>query len=197
MRLNRPSYEGRAYCERGMKKEQKRAQARRLAAFEVVVSEYEAALLRYAGRILHNDNAAQDVVQNAFIRLFRRWEDDMTPSPKLSSWLYRVTHNCAVDYLRKESRRHLLHTRLAEEHAKFAPPDRGKAFRISEAAEGAAAALKTLKLREQQLVVLKVYEEKSYKEISEITGLTVSNVGYILHHAMKKMAAELKKVKAI
>lgn len=180
-----------------MNKEQKKAQARRLEAFGVVVSEYEAALLRYAGRILHNDNAAQDVVQNAFIRLFKSWTDEMSPSPKLSSWLYRVTHNCAVDYLRKESRRHLLHTRHADEQAKFAPPDRGKEFRISEAAEGAVVALKSLKMREQQLVVLKVYEEKSYKEISEITGLTVSNVGYILHHAMKKMAVELKKAKAI
>jgi len=180
-----------------MKKEQKTARAERFAAFEIVVSEYEAALLRYAGRILHNDNAAQDVVQNAFIRLFKSWEDEMTPSPKLSSWLYRVTHNCAVDFMRKESRRRLLHKRHSEEQEQFATPDRGKGFRISERAERAAAALRTLKMREQQLVVLKIYEEKSYKEISQITGLTVSNVGYILHHAMKKMARELKKARAI
>ena len=54
-----------------------------------------------------------------------------------------------------------------------------------------------MSLREQQLVILKVYEEMSYKEISEITDLTVSNVGYILHHAMRKMADALKKTKAI
>ena len=47
--------------------------------------------------------------------------------------------------------------------------------------------------RERQLVILKVYEEKSYNEISEITGLTSSNVGYILHHAMKTLAAILRK----
>jgi DNA-directed RNA polymerase specialized sigma24 family protein len=47
------------------------------------------------------------------------------------------------------------------------------------------------------MVILKVYEEKSYKEISEITGLSVSNVGYILHFAMKKLAEELKKTSAI
>lgn len=46
--------------------------------------------------------------------------------------------------------------------------------------------------REQQLVILKVYEEKSYREISGITGLTVGNVGYILHHAMKKLARHLR-----
>ena len=44
-----------------------------------------------------------------------------------------------------------------------------------------------------QFTKLKVYEEKSYKEIGEITGLSTGNVGYILHHAMKKLAKELRK----
>ena len=180
-----------------MGKQSKELKAARLAAFETIVSEYEAGLLRYAARLVNDYNVAQDVVQDTFIRLFRKWEDKLEPSPKISSWLYRVAHNCAVDYLRKETRHHVLHRRQAREKRQFVPPDRGEGFRISAEAERAAAALGMLDLREQQLVVLKVYEEKSYREISEITGLTVSNVGYILHHAMKKLAAELKKAKAI
>jgi len=172
--------------------ERRRDRARRLAAFDTVVSTYEGALLRYAARVLGNPNAAEDVVQNTFIRLFRKWNDAFEPSPQLSSWLYRVAHNCAVDHLRREARRRDLHHRQAGEQAEFAPPDRGTAFRIGEAAARAAAALQTLSLRERQLVVLKVYEEKSYREIGDITGLTVSNVGYILHHAMKKLAAALE-----
>ena len=62
---------------------------------------------------------------------------------------------------------------------------------ISDRAENAAEALSRLSDRERQLVVLKVYEEKSYKEIAEITGLTVGNVGFILHTAIKKLAAML------
>lgn len=175
-----------------MKKTRKQLKAAKLEAFEGLVSEYEKPLLRYAGRILRDPNAAQDVVQETFVRLFRRWTDPMEPSGKLSSWLYRVAHNCAVDYVRKESRRRLLHLRQGEGAEAFAMPDRGKGFRISEGAEKATVVLASLSLREQQLVILKIYEEKSYKEISEITGLTVSNVGYILHYAMKKMAAMLR-----
>ena len=175
-----------------MKKTGKQLKAEKLAAFEGLVSEYEKPLLRYAGRILRDPNAAQDVVQETFVRLFRRWSDKMEPSQKLSSWLYRVAHNCAVDYVRKESRRRLLHLSQAQGADDFVLPDRGKGFRISEGAERAATALALLSLREQQLVILKIYEEKSYKEISEITALTVSNVGYILHHAMKKMAEMLR-----
>lgn len=163
--------------------------------FDAVVAEYQARLLRYAARILCDVNAAQDIVQSVFIRLFRKWDDDLKPSARLSSWLYRVTHNCAVDYLRKESRHRNLHSMFAEEHDDIVLPNRGKAFRISEDAEKAVKALHTLSLREQQLVILKIYEEKSYKEISEITELSASNVGYILHHAMRKMAKELRKAK--
>jgi len=81
---------------------------------------------------------------------------------------------------------------FSEEKDHTVQPNRGEAFRISDEAARAVKALHTLSLRDQQLVILKIYEGKSYKEISDITELTVSNVGYILHHAMKKMAKELK-----
>ncbi|MDA0576839.1 MAG: sigma-70 family RNA polymerase sigma factor [Verrucomicrobia bacterium] len=164
----------------------------KLEAFERLVAAYEAPLLRYATRLLGNADLAQDVVQNAFLTLFRKWRDALEPSPQLSSWLYRVTHNSAVDYLRREKRLNALHTRDAEERPQELPPDRGAAFLISEEAAAAARALHALDPREQQLVILKVYEEKSYREISEISGLSVSNVGYILHHAMKKLAVAIR-----
>ena len=110
----------------------------------------------------------------------------------MSNWLYRVVHNCAVDHVRKIARRSLLHKRAAAEQDQTVDPDRGRDFAVSDQASRAAAALQTLDLRERQLVVLKVYEEKSYKEISAITGLSTGNVGYILHHAMRKLARVLE-----
>ena len=175
-----------------MSKSGKDPQEQRQSAFEAVVARYEAQLLRYAVRLMFDHNAAQDVVQDTFIKLLRHWKGAMEPCAHLSNWLYRVAHNRAVDSLRRESRRSLLHRRQAAEELDHTPPDRGEGFRISAAAEKASEALLILNHREQQLVILKVYEEKSYREISEITGLTVGNVGYILHHAMKKMARHLR-----
>jgi len=180
-----------------MVKKRKQLKVEKAAAFETIVSEYETGLLRYVARILNHHEIAQDVVQDTFIKLFRKWEEDLMPSPKISSWLYRVAHNCAVDYLRKETRHLALHQNQSLDKQQFVMPDRGDGFQISAEAAKAAKALNVLDMRERQLVVLKVYEEKSYREINEITGLTVSNVGYILHHAMKKMAAELKRAKTI
>jgi RNA polymerase sigma factor (sigma-70 family) len=180
-----------------MAENRKQRKTERVAAFEAIVAEYQTALLRYASRLIYDHHVAQDIVQNTFLRMFKSWKDELEPSPRLSSWLYRVAHNCAIDYIRKDSRRRLLHTQHSEEKDTVVMPDRGKSFKISDEANKAVAALQTLSSREQQLVILKVYEEKSYKEISEIAELSVSNVGYILHHAMKKLAEELKKAKAI
>jgi RNA polymerase sigma factor (sigma-70 family) len=57
--------------------------------------------------------------------------------------------------------------------------------------------LEILDARSRELVRLKFNEDLSYKEISERTGLTVSNVGYLLHHALKAMADDLAKTGVI
>ena len=160
----------------------------RLQAFNGVVAAFEGPLLRYAARLTNSAAAAEDVVQNAFVKFIRLWKGPYDTSGEVSAWLYRVVHNEAIDLVRNEARRRKLH----EEHGHEAfshpsdEPDPG------DAALDAAKALERLSERERSLVILKVYEEKSYKEIAEITGLTVSNVGVILHGAMKKLANALK-----
>ena len=165
-------------------------QQQRAAAFEQVVHHYESRLLRYATSIVNNADLAQDIVQEAFIRLFRKWREAFEPSPALSSWLYRTTHNCAVDVIRKYERRN----RVEQEHQEvvvdpivFHPVDEHDPN-----AQRVAKALAALPRRDRELIILKVYEDKSYKEISAITGLSVGNVGYILHHAMRKLADALE-----
>jgi RNA polymerase sigma-70 factor (ECF subfamily) len=54
------------------------------------------------------------------------------------------------------------------------------------------AAIDRLAPRHRELLLLKVVEQKSYREIAEITGLTVTNVGYLLHMAVKALGGRLK-----
>jgi RNA polymerase sigma-70 factor (ECF subfamily) len=167
------------------------AQVDRKRQFDALVAGYEAALLRYVARLLNSADSAQDVVQDAFISCYRHWEGDLAPNAHLLRWLYRVAHNRAIDMMRQTSRREAVHAAhtiesLGEEAA------RQSLREVSDAAQKASDALRTLNVREQQVVILKVYEERSYREISDLLGITVSNVGYILHHAMRKLAEALK-----
>jgi RNA polymerase sigma factor (sigma-70 family) len=121
----------------------------KLKAFEVVVSAYESALLRYATRLMHHHDSAQNIVQDVFIKLHKCWEHEMAPSPMMSNWLYRVTHNSAVDHMRKEKRLQVLHLKQAAESPKTVLPDTGDGVHVSDEAERAVELLAKLSLRGQ------------------------------------------------
>ena len=158
----------------------------RMMQMEAIVAEHETALLRYATRILNNPFTAQDVVQNVFIKLFKGWKAGLRPSNRLKGWLYRVTHNEAVDFIRRESRHQVLHEKHAQERSEDGPqPQEDRKQMVLER-------LRMLHPREQQIVLLRMEEGLSYREISEITGRSEGNVGNILHHAVRKLARSLR-----
>lgn len=161
----------------------------KLRAFEKIVDAFEGALLHYAARLTNNAATAEDVVQNTFIKMIRNWKGPFEISQDLSSWLYRVAHNEAVDIIRNEARLQKLHSEHGHEciarEAPLPSPDDNALI--------AAEALKMLTDREREIVILKIYEEKSYKEIADITGSSITNVGVTLHCAMKKLAAYLER----
>ena len=166
-------------------------ETRRREHLEAVVDAYEAPLLRYAARLLNNAALAQDVVQNVLVKLFRQWPVGMQADPRLKSWLYRVTHNEAVDLIRAEERRKRLHVRQAEDAAcgdgglhRDAPPDE----RVSEVMRH----LDLLALPERQVLLLRLQEGLSYEEIAAATGHSSGYVGSLLHHAVKKLSARLR-----
>jgi RNA polymerase sigma-70 factor (ECF subfamily) len=150
---------------------------------EAIVSAHEAALLRYAAGVVNDPHAAQDVVQNAFIKLFKLWKPGLQPSGALRGWLFRVTHNEAIDYLRRERRLSLLHFR----HAADDPTATAPAGVQSERMEAVLAGVRRLDPAERQVLLLRLQEGLSYREISQITGRTEGNVGCILHQAVKKL----------
>lgn len=162
-----------------------------------VVAEHQAGLLRYAGRLLNDGAAAQDVVQEAFLRLYRSWVRGRAPDGQLSHWLYRTTHNAAVDWIRRESRLRRLH----EEHAKELEVRReGAADERAEREEKRRLALRhlgRLKPAERQVLILRLQEGMSYADISRVIGRSEGYVGCLLHHATRKLASHLRKAKVI
>ena len=170
--------------------------ARRHERLEAVVAAFETPLLRYAARLLHNPAMAQDVVQNVFIKLFRQWPEGMRADPRLKAWLYRVTHNEAVDLIRAEERRHRLHDRQAADPAGCADgmhcdplPDE-RVARVMQA-------LGALGLPERQVLLLRLQEGLSYEEIADATGRSSGYVGTLLHQAVKKLAATIQQQEGV
>ncbi len=151
----------------------------------------ETPLLHYAIHLVQKHDVAQDVVQEAFLRLHERL--DSVREPK--AWLYRTVHNLAMTHHRKNKKVIALDF---EDANGFPEPSDVEALPDEqlvrmEAVGMAMLCLDRLKESSRELVHLKFMENLSYKEIAERTGLTVGNVGYKLHHAIKFLAKELKK----
>lgn len=163
---------------------------------EAIIEEHEGALLRYAARMLSDPIAAQDVVQDAFIKLFARLASPKGAPTKVASWLYRVTHNNAVDHIRRESRLRDLHRKSSEDETR----DDGEAGSRGEDEERLNIVLEhlgVLKMHEKQVLLLRLQEGKNYREIAEITRRSEGNVGCILHHAVHKLSQSLDRAGVI
>ncbi len=161
-------------------------------SFEEIMAAYETALLRYTARLVNDVSAAQDIVQETFIKLLHIWRNGARATANLRPWLYRVAHNTAIDYIRRENRLRRLHEREAAER----PAPAIKADHSDDYAKKIQMALEQLRHlnpAERQVVILRIQEGLSYREISLVTGRTEGNVGCILHQAVKKITAHLKK----
>jgi len=145
------------------------------------LEEYESPLTRYAAYILRDVERAREVVQDTFLKLCRQNRSRL--QDHLAQWLYSVCRNRALDVLRKEKRM----TALGE--AQLTLPAQGpgilSAMEMDEQVSDVMAILNTLPANQQEVIRLKFHGELSYLEISQITKLSVSNVGFLIHTGLK------------
>ena len=163
-------------------------------AFGTFVDRHQGALISFAAAFLRDDAAAQDVVQETFLRAARYPQRLLNCIGKADSernWLLKVTRDLSVDSLRKKAAERQATKLIAATVPATAPAADFRAETEDEAAR-VNAAIERLKPRLRELIILKVREHKSYKEIAQIMGLSVTNVGFLLHEAMQTLTDELK-----
>ena len=156
-----------------------------------VISEHEISLVKYVTGILKDPEQAKDIVQDALIRFLRELKKESEIKNE-RAWLYRVCHNLSLDHIRKFKKRSSSFEEVLptiQDDSVKSPDDE---LNLKEQKELVVESLKELNEREQKIINMKVRENSSYKDIAEAMGLTVNNVGFILHRAMKKLAVVFK-----
>jgi len=160
---------------------------------EQLFAALESPLLGYALRLTGERIAAEDLVQEAFMKLHAQFDEVREPR----RWLYRTVHNMALSQRRKDSRTQPLHLQAEPVPSTPEQPDPSplpdeQIARI-EGIGLVRLSLAALDERSRELIRLKFHEDLSYAEIADRTGLKSGHVGYLLHHALKAIAAELAK----
>jgi len=170
-----------------------RAQDGDREAFRVLVDRYSQEMFRLAYRMTGNEQDAEDVVQETFLRAFRRI-DRYDARARVSSWLYAIASNCAVDLLRRRKRWRTTEVEPTEQRAPLisAAPGPEQAALGGQIGERVAEAMGDLSPRERIAFTLRHYEGLSIDEIGRVMGLRTSATKNHVFRAVRKLRARLQ-----
>jgi RNA polymerase sigma-70 factor (ECF subfamily) len=172
-----------------------RAQAGDREAFRVLVERHSRSVFRLAFRLTGNEHDADEVVQESFIRAHRRLTRFESRST-FSTWLYRITANCAVDLLRARKTHESLD---ADESGSAVPPEavttapnQERQVLGRQIQARVRAALAHLTENERMAFVLRHVEGLSIEEIAQQMNLRTNATKHSIFRAVRKMRIALE-----
>ena len=162
-------------------------QQRDESAFRELVNRWEPHLYYYLRRTIKNENAVWDILQETWLAVFqgiRKLENPL----KFPAWLYQITHNKAVNWLRKENKYiQITNEQMADYSENNAAIPTGK-----EHAELVHNLLGKLKLAHREVLTLHFLEGFSIREMTKILEVSEGTVKSRLHYAKHKLYEALK-----
>ena len=149
--------------------------------FDDTYERHHASLFRYLHRHTGDADLADDLAQEAFIRLFR----SKVPESEARPWLVRVATNLARDHGRSASRRARLAAARAEAGVSLATPPADAETSRARAIARVRAALDALDERERRMLLMRE-EGFRYREIADVVGVAPGSVGTLLARALAR-----------
>ena len=176
-----------------------RARAGDTEAFRVLVDRYSRKIFRLAYRMTRNEQDAEDVVQETFLRAYRRLKQFESRS-SFGTWIFRIALNSALDLTRKVGRYEQVEQqmsgleagaeKLSQLHTPEPPPDR--LLLSSELKHKVESVLASLSPRVRAAFVLRHYEGMPIEQIGSVLGLKGSATKNSIYRAVQKLRKELE-----
>jgi len=155
-------------------------------AFRDLMQRHLSRTVRLAARILGSTGAAEDVAQEAFVRVWKHagsWEDPKQAGAKFTTWLYRIVLNLCIDEKRKRSFTDIdAIPECADE-----TPDAEQDMQRREKSQRVKAALAELPERQRAAFVLCFYEDYSNKDAADMLGISVKAIESLLVRARRSL----------
>ncbi len=175
-----------------------RAQKGEQAAFEELVRRYQGKAYGIAVGMLHDSEAASDVVQDAFLKAYRHLGRFQGGS-SFYTWFYRIVVNLSIDHIRRRKRSArieyddgIARPELGEQKGtdlapRYMDSNPAKAYQRRRLAQEIARCVDALSPKHRAVIVLREYEGLSYNEIAEVLGIAKGTVMSRLFHARKRL----------
>ena len=155
----------------------------RCELFERLYLRYSHGLYAFLYHLLGERAAAEDILQETFLRALERYAD-FRAEARVSTWLYRIARNLALNYLKKEKR---------GKKAAFGPTDLIKNKDVAaeveqkEISRKLRDAIGRLSPSHREVLLLKLQGDLSYREIARITGSRIGTVRSRIHYAISAL----------
>lgn len=167
-----------------------------LYAFDLIVKRYKNQLLNFIYRFLGNQEEAEDLVQETFLRVYKN-RRAYRKVAKFSTWIYTIAGNLAKTELRKRRRRKIFSiTDLGYEEKDYEICD--NAFSPEEQVNGLITEeivqkeIETLSPKFREVIILRDIQELSYEEISKIVRIPLGTVKSRVNRGRLKLQERLK-----
>lgn len=163
--------------------------------FLYIIERYKTKLFHYVARISnYKDEDIEDVLQDVFIKVYLNL-NDFNLDLKFSSWIYRITHNQVINTYRKTKARpqyNLGEANDLELTKIISDFDIEKSLDTSYLRKNIFKILGEIDEKYKEIIVLKFFEEKSYKEISDIIKKPMGTVASMMNKAKKEFKKSLE-----
>jgi len=154
--------------------------------FDQIVKEFTPKLFNYILKFVRHREDAEDVLQSVFLAFYKRM-DSVDPD-KISPYLYRASHNNALDFLKKRKREISFPNIDFENIADLGSEEKKDLYK-----DIINYALASLPKKMSLLIELQIYQNKSYKEMAEETGYSIKAIESQLVRAKRRLRVIIEK----
>lgn len=159
--------------------------------FNELVRRYQKRIYWVARRMVKRHEDADDIAQDVFVKAYSALENFRGES-NIYTWLYRIAVNLSINHIRKQKVRNAVEL---DEYLPFLAKDADQDSKIvrRENVSLIESAIGTLPEKQRAVFIMRYYDEMPYEQISAILGTSVGGLKANFHHAVKKVAAYVKK----
>ena len=168
-------------------------------AFDELLNRTQSSLFAYIMFVVRNEDVANDIFQETFVKVITRLQEGRyTDSGKFSFWLTRIAHNAIMDWYRAQRSEHIVDLADENDLSKLKGEQVMDNFRESELVneqvmDDVRRMMEALPAAQREVVYMRFYQQLSFKEIAELTGVSINtSLGRMRYALMnlRKMAKE-------